>query len=114
MNKDKILSWFGLVTNKKYDTTQESWVQYTKLLGAAAKEKGVEVVLDFQKLENIHIDSDIFVIGCSNLIENVSVDKELRFSPNCKYNVIRGITRTSTVYGNRVTSCECKAAEVKY
>lgn len=67
---DKWLDKIGLVRKSVYDSTQDSWKHYTQELGKAAKEKGVSVLFDDSSLVDIQIDTDVFVLGSRNYIDN--------------------------------------------
>lgn len=87
---DKWLDKIGLVRKSVYDSTQEGWKLYTKELGKAAKEKGVSVLFDDSKLVNIDIDTDIFVLGSGNYIDNCNFkSSKVLCSPVAKNNFLK-------------------------
>lgn len=86
---DKLLNKIGLVRKSVYDETQDSWRLYTKELGTAAKEKGVQVMFDDSKLVNINIDTDVFILGSGNYIDNCSLTSaKVLCSPVSKNNFL--------------------------
>lgn len=65
---DRILGAFGLVRKSRHETIVSGHRSFCRALGTAAKEKGVQVVIDDERLIGVEMDTDVFVLGCRNVI----------------------------------------------
>lgn len=86
---DTYLPKIGLVRHTVYQQTNDSWKVYTAKLGEAAKDKGVKVVFDNESLQNIMIDSDLFILGSRNYIGNCDfTGSTVNVAPQCEMNYL--------------------------
>lgn len=101
---DKLLSAIGLVRKSEHESIVESHKDFTRLLGNAAKEAGVLVLLDNQSLRGVEIDSDLFVLGSRNYISGCFITGgSIRCSPSAQFNFLQNNTLFLT------SKVECEA-----
>ncbi|WP_242176566.1 hypothetical protein [Pseudomonas sp. MONT-RG-20F-20-E-7-02] len=97
---DKLLSAIGLVRKSEHESIVESHKDFTRLLGNAAKDAGVLVLLDNQSLRGVEIDSDIFVLGSRNYIHDCFIaGGSFRCSPSAQFNMFQNNTFIPTSKG---------------
>lgn len=84
---DRLLAKMGLVRTSVHQAKMDGYRDFMRLLAAAAKEKGVRVMLDGEKLCDVEIDTDVFVVGTFNVIAGCDfTSATVKVAPRCENN----------------------------
>ena len=89
----KFMNWalkkLNLVRKSEHDAKIKANHDFIVLIGNAAKEAGVNVILNRENIQHVVFDSDLFLIGSNNYIGDIDViGSKLHAAPQSCFNMI--------------------------